>query len=101
MTNYRGALGARIFEAFLLLLLLAVTLKLTGDLPWSWAVILAPAWVPLLALILGAAGWIGAHVLRRRPPMPPSESISAVPRIMTVRQAFASRSLTESPTGFR
>ena len=61
MTNYRGALGARIFEAFLLLLLLAVTLKLTGDLPWSWAVILAPAWVPLLALILGAAGWIGAQ----------------------------------------
>ena len=46
MTNRAGALGARIFEAFLLLLLLSVTLKLTGDLPWSWALILAPAWVP-------------------------------------------------------
>ncbi|HEY8014421.1 MAG TPA: hypothetical protein VIE35_01280, partial [Dongiaceae bacterium] len=85
MTNYPGALGARIFEAFLFLLLLSVTLKLTGDLPWAWAVILAPAWVPLLALMLGTAGWIGAQLLRRRPPMPPSWSASAVPGIMTVR----------------
>ena len=87
MTTYPGALGARIFEAFLLLLLLAVTLKLTGDLPWTWVVILAPAWAPLLALMLGTAGWIGVQLLRRRPPMPPSWSASAVPRMMTVRQA--------------
>jgi len=98
MTNCTGALGARIFEAFLFLLLLSVTLKLTGDLPWSWAVILAPAWVPLLALMLGTAGWIGAQLLRRRPPMPPSWSASAVPGIMTVREAFASRALKESLT---
>ena len=96
MTNYPGALGARIFEAFLLLLLLAVTLKLTGDLPWAWVVILAPAWVPLLALMLGTVGWIGAQLLRRRPPMPPSWS--AVPGIMTVREAFANRALKESLT---
>jgi hypothetical protein len=94
MTNRTGALGARIFEAILLLLLLAVTLKLTGDLPWSWVVILAPAWVPLLALMLGMAGWIGAQLLLRRLPMPPSWSASAVPEFMTVRQAFASRALT-------
>ena len=94
MTNYPGALGARIFEAFLLLLLLAVTLKLTGDLPWAWVVILAPAWVPLLALMLGTT----PQQLRRRPPMPPSWSASAVPGIMTVREAFASRALKESLT---
>lgn len=98
MTNRTGALGARIFEALLLLLLLSVTLKLTGDLPWSWLVILAPAWVPLLALLLGAAGWVGLRLLRRRPPVPPSESTAPVARIMTVRQAFASRSMTESLT---
>ena len=98
MTNRTGALGARIFEAFLLLLLLAVTLKLTGDLPWAWVVILAPAWVPLLALMLATAGWIGAQLLRRGSPMPPSWSASAVPGIMTVREAFASRALKESLT---
>jgi hypothetical protein len=98
MTNRTGALGARTFEAFLLLLLLAVTMKLTGDLPWSWVAILAPAWVSLLALMLGTAGWIGAQLLRRRPPTPPSWSASAVPGIMTVRQAFASRALKESLT---
>lgn len=101
MTNCTGALGARIFEAFLLLLLLSVTLKLTGDLPWSWAVILAPAWAPLLALLLGPAGWIAVHLLLRRPLAVPSESIEPVARIMTVRQAFASRTLTESATGSR
>jgi hypothetical protein len=98
MTNRTSALGARVFEAFLLLLLLSVTLKLTGDLPWSWVVILALAWAPLLALLLGTAGWIGLTLLRRRPPMPASESASAVPPIMTVRQAFATRALTESLT---
>jgi len=98
MTNRTGALGARIFEAFLLLLLLAVTLKLTGDLPWAWVVILAPAWVPLLALMLATACWIGAQLLRRGSPMPPSWSASAVPGIMTVREAFASRALKESLT---
>jgi Kef-type K+ transport system membrane component KefB len=101
MTNRTSALGARIFEAFLLLLLLAVTLKLSGDLPWSWLAILAPAWVPVLVLMLGMAGWIGAHLLRRRPRVPSSESATPVARIMTVRQAFASRALTESLTGSR
>jgi hypothetical protein len=101
MTNRTGALGARIFEALLLLLLLSVTLKLTGDLPWSWLAILAPAWVPLLALVLGTAGWIGAHPLRRRPRVSSSKSAAPVARIMTVRQAFASRALTESLTGSR
>jgi hypothetical protein len=90
----------RTFEAFLLLLLLSVTLKLTGDLPWSWLVILAPAWAPLLALMLMTAIRIGL-VLRRRPPLPPSDSPAPVARIMTVRQAFASRALTESLTGSR
>ena len=56
MTNCPGALGARIFEAFLLLLLLSVTLKLTGDLPWPGSLILAPAWVPLLAAHAGDGG---------------------------------------------
>ena len=100
MTNRTGAFGARIFEAFLLLLLLSVTLKLTGDLPWSWAVILALAWVPLLVLLLGTAGWIGLSLLRRSPPAR-SESGAPVASIMTVRQAFASRALTESMTGSR
>jgi hypothetical protein len=77
MTKRPRALGARIFEAFLLLLLLSVTLKLTGDLPWSWALILAPAWVPLLLLMLGMAGWIGAHLLWRR--LRASSSESAAP----------------------
>jgi hypothetical protein len=97
MTNRANAFGARIFEAFLALLLLSVTLKLTGDLPWSWTVILAPAWVPLLALMLGTAAWIAVLPLRH-PRVPPSESDSPVPRIMTVRQAFASRALMESLT---
>jgi hypothetical protein len=101
MTYRPRALGARLFEAFLLLLLLSVTLKPTGDLPWSWALILAPAWVPLLLLMLGMAGWIGAHLLRRRPRACSSESAAPVVRIMTVRQAFASRALTESLTGSR
>jgi len=100
MTNRTGAFGARIFEALLLLLLLSVTLKLTGDLPWSWAVILAPAWVPLLLLLLGTAGCIGLGLLRRSPPAR-SESGAPVASIMTVRQAFASRALTESLTGSR
>ena len=100
MTNRTGALGARIFEALLVLLLLSVTLKLTGDLPWPWALILAPAWVPLLALILGTAGWIGLHLLRH-PPLPPPDSPVPVGRVMTVRQAFACRALTESLTGSR
>jgi hypothetical protein len=100
MTNPTSALGARIFEALLLLLLLSVSLKLTGDLPWSWVVILAPAWAPLLALMLGTAGWIGVRLLRR-PPLPPSESAAPAAEIMTVRQAFASRALTESLTGSR
>ena len=101
MTNRACTLGAKIFEAFLLLLLLSVTLKLTGDLPWSWTLILTPAWVPLLLLMLGMAGWIGAHLLRRRPPASSSDSAAPVARIMTVRQAFASRALTESLTGSR
>ena len=85
----------QVFEALLLLLLLAVTLKLTGDLSWSWAVILAPAWVPLLALMLGTAGWIGLSLLLRRPLVPASESTAPpVARIMTVRQAFASRAVS-------
>ena len=99
MTNRASAFGARILEAFLLLLLLSVTLKLTGDLPWSWAVILAPAWGPL-AFVLGMTGWITVLLLRH-PPAPPSESAVAGPRTMTVRQAFASRALTESLTGSR
>jgi hypothetical protein len=100
MTIRASAFGARILEAFLLLLLLSVTLKLTGDLPWSWAMILAPAWVPVLAFVLGMTGWITVLLLRH-PPAPPSESAVAGPRTMTVRQAFASRALTESLTGSR
>jgi hypothetical protein len=60
-------------------------------------VILAPAWVPLLALMLLTATRIGL-LLRRHPPLPPSESLAAAARIMTVRQAFASRALAESLT---
>jgi hypothetical protein len=101
MTNRARTLGARIFEAFQLLLVLSVTLELTGDLPWSWTLILAPAWVPLLLLMLGMAGWIGAHLLRRRPRASSSDSAAPVARIMTVRQAFASRALTDSLTGSR
>ncbi len=100
MTNRAGALGARIFEACLLLLLFSVTLKLTGDLPWSWLAILAPAWGPLLALMPMTAIRIGL-LLRRRPTLPPSESPATTARFMTVRQAFASRALTESLTGPR
>jgi hypothetical protein len=100
MTKRASAFGARIFEASLLLLLLSVSLKLTGDLPWSWAVILAPACVPVLAFVLGMTCWIVVLLLRHLP-APPAESAVPAPRTMTVRQAFASRALTESLTGSR
>ena len=48
-----------------LLLLLLICLKVTGDLTWPWIVILAPAWIPVLGLMLGLAGMIGATLFRR------------------------------------
>ena len=76
-----------------LLLLVLVSLKLTGDLTWSWWAILAPAWLALAAFMLGAVLMIlvvlGRRHLRRpawAEPLSPLE-----PGSMTVRQAFAAR----------
>jgi hypothetical protein len=77
------------------LLLLLVCLKLTGDLTWSWWVILAPAWIPLVALLLGAAvvvlGVLSRSHLRRSGSTPSGTLTQQEPRFMTVRQSFASR----------
>ena len=78
-----------------LLLLVLVSLKLTGDLTWSWWAILAPAWLPLVALLLGAVVVIlvvlGRRHLRRPASAAPEVLSQPEPRFMTVRQAFAAR----------
>ena len=78
-----------------LLLLLLVSLKLTGDLTWSWWAILAPAWIPVVALMLGAAVMIlvllGRRHLRRPGSASPEPLSRLEPRFMSVRQAFAAR----------
>jgi hypothetical protein len=78
-----------------LLLLVLVSLKLTGDLSWSWWAILAPAWLPLVALLLGAVVVIlvvlGRRHLRRPASAAPEVLSQPEPRFMTVRQAFAAR----------
>jgi hypothetical protein len=33
-----------------LLMILACALKLAGAVPWSWAIVLAPSWVPMAFL---------------------------------------------------
>jgi hypothetical protein len=48
-----------------LLLLLLICLKISGDLTWPWIVIMAPAWIPMLGLMLGLASVIGATQFRR------------------------------------
>jgi len=37
---------------FGLLTIVFITLKLTGDITWSWAWVLAPAWIGLILLLL-------------------------------------------------
>lgn len=71
-----------------LLLLVLVSLKLTGDLTWSWWAILAPAWLALGAFMLGAVVMILA-LLGRRHLRQPLQRLE--PGFMTVRQAFAAR----------
>jgi len=78
-----------------LLLLLLVSLKLTGDLSWSWWAILAPAWLALGAFMLGAVVVILAILGRRHRRQPASALAEPLQRLepgfMTVRQAFAAR----------
>ena len=78
-----------------LLLLVLVSLKLTGDLTWSWWAILAPAWLALGAFMLGAVDMIlallGRRHLRRPASAAPVVLSQPEPRFMTVRQAFAAR----------
>jgi hypothetical protein len=78
-----------------LLLLLLVSLKLTGDLSWSWWAILAPAWLALALFMLGAVVMIlvvlGRRHLRRPASAAPEVLSQPEPRFMTVRQAFAAR----------
>ena len=35
-----------------ILLVVFVVLKLTGNISWSWSWVLAPFWIPLLAIII-------------------------------------------------
>ena len=78
-----------------LLLLVLVSLKLTGDLTWSWWEILAPAWLALAAFMLGAVVMIlvvlGRRHLRRPASASPGPLSQLGPGFMTVRQAFAAR----------
>ena len=78
-----------------LLLLVLVSLKLTGDLTWSWWAILAPAWLALAAFMLGAVVMIlvvlGRRHLRRPASASPGPLSQLGPGFMTVRQAFAAR----------
>ena len=78
-----------------LLLLVLVSLKLTGDLTWSWWAILAPAWLALGAFMLGAVVMIlvvlGRRHLRRPASASPGPLSQLGPGFMTVRQAFAAR----------
>ena len=78
-----------------LLLLVLVSLKLTGDLTWSWWAILAPAWLALAVFMLGAVITIvvllGRRHLRRPASAAPDVLSQPEPRFMTVRQAFAAR----------
>ena len=78
-----------------LLLLLLVSLKLTGDLSWSWWAILAPAWLALAVFMLGAVITIvvllGRRHLRRPSTALPEPLSQLEPDLMTVRQAFAAR----------
>ena len=78
-----------------LLLLVLVSLKLTGDLTWSWWAILAPAWLALAAFMLGAVVMIlvvlGRRHLRRPASASPGPLSQLEPGFMTVRQAFAAR----------
>ena len=76
-------------------LLVLVSLKLTGDLTWSWWAILAPAWLALAAFMLGAVVMIlvvlGRRHLRRPASASPGPLSQLGPGFMTVRQAFAAR----------
>jgi hypothetical protein len=78
-----------------LLLLLMVGLKLTGDLTWSWWAILAPALIPLAALLM--AGMLMIPVVlcrrssRRASPAAPGPRHPPISFPMTVRQTFAAR----------
>ena len=78
-----------------LLLLVLVSLKLTGDLTWSWWAILAPAWLALAVFMLGAVVMIlvvlGRRHLRRLAPASPEPLSQLEPGFMTVRQTFAAR----------
>ena len=78
-----------------LLLLVLVSLKLTGDLTWSWWAILAPAWLALAVFMLGAVITIvvllGRRHLRRPSTALPEPLSQLEPDLMTVRQAFAAR----------
>lgn len=40
-----------------LLTILFIALKLTGVIGWSWWLVLAPTWVPLLIIIMGLGVW--------------------------------------------
>ncbi len=44
----------------MILFLIFMTLKLTGDIDWSWWWITAPLWIPILAVIalIGLAGFL-------------------------------------------
>jgi hypothetical protein len=78
-----------------LLLLLLICLKLTGDLSWSWFVVLAPAWVPMLGLMLGLAAMIAFTLLRKgqRSPLASLGRCLLRSPVMSVRQAFAARAM--------
>jgi hypothetical protein len=82
-----------------LLLLLLVGLKLTGDLSWSWWVILAPAWIPLGVFLLGGIAMVPVILhrrgLRRACAAAPGPGHPPVSHLMTVRQTFAARPAVE------
>lgn len=56
----RGGLGC-----FSVLLIVFVTLKLTGLVPWSWWFVLAPLWVPAALAVVFLAGAGIVLALRR------------------------------------
>jgi hypothetical protein len=51
------------------LFLIFLTLKLTGNIAWSWWWGAAPIWIPIglvLAILAGVGVWLGLSVLWRR-----------------------------------
>jgi hypothetical protein len=58
MSNKQNASGG--IGIGMILFLIFMTLKLTGDIDWSWWWITAPLWIPVLAVItlIGLAGFL-------------------------------------------